>query len=308
MVARLVFESCVNDGMNLNGAWDQGGNLRSANFLPFFDYTGYEPVNSPQKFANPEKWQPGLAAFHPGIYSGQQFLTPQMRLVTPFTFEDLSQFSIDPHARLTSKLFNTLRPQPGKFDTYERSVKELLFFASDLSEGQKSVTEFFDDKIKSVLASTLHMGEHKRLSPDEYSQLDLTTKLAVFDMLIVVWQLKTTWDSCRPFSAVPFAMEDQFVPSYLSINGSFGMVKSDEWKSYLPMPNYPEYPSATAAICYAHAEAMRRSLASDDLKWMIDINQGTVDYFAYFLRMAHFCLKLGHLLKKFGPFLLDIWP
>ena len=40
MVARLVFESCRNDGMNLNGAWDVGGNLRSTNFFPFKDYTG----------------------------------------------------------------------------------------------------------------------------------------------------------------------------------------------------------------------------------------------------------------------------
>jgi len=63
-------------------------------------------------------------------------------------------------------------------------VKELLFFASELSEGQKAISEFFDDKIKSVFASTLHKGLRKNLSPDEFSQLDLTTKLAVFDALI----------------------------------------------------------------------------------------------------------------------------
>ena len=50
-------------------------------------------------------------------------------------------------------------------------------------------------------------------------------------------------------------------------------MKSDEWKSYLPMPNYPEYPSATAAICYAHAEAMRRTLGTDHLKWNIDLGK-----------------------------------
>ena len=174
-------------------------------------------------------------------------------------------------------------------------MKELLFFASELSEGQKAISEFFDDKIKSVFASTLHMGLRKNLSPDEYSQLDLTTKLAVFDALIgkwvlflpnhdckpnysffpkiVVWQLKTRWDAVRPFSAIPFAMESAFVPSYIPSNGTFGRISADEWKSYLPMPNYPEYPSATTAICYAHAEAMRRSLNSDDLKWAVDISE-----------------------------------
>ena len=77
----------------------------------------------------------------------------------------------------------------------------------------------------------------------------------------------------RPFSAIPFAMESAFVPSYIPSNGTFGRISADEWKSYLPMPNYPEYPSATTAICYAHAEAMRRSLNSDDLKWAVDISK-----------------------------------
>ena len=40
-------------------------------------------------------------------------------------------------------------------------------------------------------------------------------------------------------------MTGQFVPSYIHANGSFGMVGADEWKSYLPMPNYPEYPSGS---------------------------------------------------------------
>ena len=88
-----------------------------------------------------------------------------------------------------------------------------------------------------------------------------------------MWQLKTRWDAVRPFSAIPFAMESAFVPSYIPSNGTFGRISADEWKSYLPMPNYPEYPSATTAICYAHAEAMRRSLNSDDLKWAVDISE-----------------------------------
>jgi hypothetical protein len=158
------------------------------------------------------------------------------------------------------------------FDTYHRSVNELLFFAADLSEGQKAIAEFFDDKIRSIMESTFHIGMHKKLSPDEYSQLDLTTKLAVFDTLIATWQLKTRWDAVRPFSAIPFAMPEQFVPSYIKENGTFGNVKVTDWRSYLPMPNYPEYPSATTAVCYAHAEAMRRSLNTDNLKWAFEIS------------------------------------
>ena len=111
------------------------------------------------------------------------------------------------HSIFFPQQINTFKSQAGEFDAYKKSVKELLFFASDLSEGQKAISEFFDDKIKSIFESTLHIAHHKKLSPDEYSQLDLTTKLAVFDALIVVWQLKTRWDAVRPFSAIPFAMQ-----------------------------------------------------------------------------------------------------
>ena len=52
------------------------------------------------------------------------------------------------------------------------------------------------------------------------------------------------------------------------------------------MPNYPEYPSATAAICYAHAEAMRRTLGTDHLKWTVDLGKKVLT------------LKLGSSLKS----------
>ena len=114
------------------------------------------------------------------------------------------------HSNFYPQQINTFKSQAGEFDAYKKSVKELLFFASDLSEGQKAISEFFDDKIKSVFESTLHIAHQKKLSPDEYSQLDLTTKLAAFDALIVVWQLKTRWDAVRPFSAIPFAMQVRY--------------------------------------------------------------------------------------------------
>ena len=68
LVARLIFESCINDGMNLNGAWDINGNLRSANMLPFKDYTGYQAMNTVIDFSDPERWQPGLTVLDRGIY------------------------------------------------------------------------------------------------------------------------------------------------------------------------------------------------------------------------------------------------
>ena len=43
-----------------------------------------------------------------------------------------------------------------------------------------------------------------------------------FHHSIVVWSFKTRWDAVRPFSAIPFAMKDQLVPSYIQSSGTFG--------------------------------------------------------------------------------------
>ena len=83
-----------------------------------------------------------------------------------------------------------------------------LFIFLELRLWTKRISEFFDDKIKSVFQSTFHMGMLKQLSPDEYSQLDLTTKLAIFDVLIVNWNLKTRWDAVRPFRDVLILRQD----------------------------------------------------------------------------------------------------
>ena len=49
-------------------------------------------------------------------------------------------------------------PKPEPFSKYKKSVRDLLYFSSELTEAQKVVAEFFDDKIKSILGSTFHIG------------------------------------------------------------------------------------------------------------------------------------------------------
>ncbi len=57
-------------------------------------------MNGPLKLDNPERWQPLEFPVYPGVYSAQQFLTPQMRLVTPFTFENPADFTVIDHLRV----------------------------------------------------------------------------------------------------------------------------------------------------------------------------------------------------------------
>ena len=46
--------------------------------------------------------------------------------------------------------------------------------------------------------------------------------------------------------------------------GTVNDIPASDWASYMPVADHPEYPSTTAGICAAHAEASRQLLGSDD--------------------------------------------
>ena len=51
--------------------------------------------------------------------------------------------------------------------------------------------------------------------------------------------------------------------------GTVTDLPADQWKAYLEEADHPEYPSASACFCAAHAESARRYLGSDQLGWQV---------------------------------------
>ena len=87
------------DNMNILG--NKGSGIH--NSRPYFDYTGYKPVNSATRVTDPTHWQPDIlsrGAGHFGAFCSQQFITPQLRNVKPFAFKkDLRDIIIQPPGR-----------------------------------------------------------------------------------------------------------------------------------------------------------------------------------------------------------------
>ena len=44
---------------------------------------------------------------------------------------------------------------------------------------------------------------------------------------------------------------------------------ANQWRPYLEEADHPEYPSASACFCAAHAESARRYLGTDALNWEV---------------------------------------
>jgi hypothetical protein len=260
------------DGMNFLG--DEG---RRYHRKPFADYTGYRPVNTAYELVDPSRWQPqltphlrrlGAGPGDKGIFTVQHFVTPQLRLVTPYTFEDPGQFHIarpefsDHHRRWA----------------YKRSVDQVLEASAALTDEQKVKAEIFDNKTMIGVGRTTVVAalNHPEQSVHDWAQMFLTVLTAIVDAAIAIWHQKTAFDSVRPVSAIAHVYGSRPVTAWGGVGmGTVHDMPADEWASYLNTGDHPEYPSATAALYAAQAQSLRRFFGDDLLGWRWPVAAGS---------------------------------
>lgn len=249
-----------NDGMNQLG--NEGD--RQYHRRPYADYLGYEPVNTAYTLSDPSRWQPAMTNSN-GLFRIQQFVTPQMRVTTPYSYKSPKRFRVRP----------PINSQVRRFSAYRQQADEVLQASADLTDEQKAIAELFDNKINSLGFSAVFAAFSRQLSLAEFIHYDFLTNMAAFDTAIAVWQEKERFDAVRPFSAIAYIYGDQFVTAWGGPGkGTVSDLRASDWTSYLPVADHPEYPSGSASFCAAHAEASRLFLGSDELGYTVLVPQG----------------------------------
>lgn len=251
---QAVVAGRINDGMN------QLGNIsKDYSSTPYADYTGYRPVNTAYRLRNPSRWQPDLQKQGMGIYKIQQFVTPQYALVEPYSYQ-------------TPTAFRVPRPRSSKHrrsSAYKAQADVVLAASANLTDDQKLKAELFDNKIQSLGFSTVFAAMSHQLSLLEFIQLDFLTNMSAFDAGIFVWQEKRKYDAVRPFSAIHHIYGYEPVIAWGGPGMGTSVLPANEWKSYLEEADHPEYPSASACFCAAHAQSIRLFLGSDKLSYQV---------------------------------------
>lgn len=258
-----VIEGRANDGMNQKG---NAGN-KVYNNQPYSDYTGYIPLNTANYFFAPSRWQPDVEKTSLGIFVEQHMITPQYAFVEPYSFRNPKKFRF---------------PKPWKSDylrypgSYEAQADEVIAISANLTDEQKLKAELFDNKLDSLASSIVFLGYAHNMPLLDYLQLEFVTNIASFDNGIVAWQEKTRYDSVRPFSAIRWLKEGKILTSWGGPGkGTVDDMPGEEWLSYMQAADHPEYPSGSTCNCYAHSQAARRFLGSDDLGFFIEYPQGS---------------------------------
>ncbi len=260
-----IVEARENDGMNQLG-YDDG---REFNPQPYADYTGYKPRNTAFKLKDSRKWQPQLVRNRYGITRVQQFVTPQYALVEPYSYDDPGDYS-------SPKPKKSYKSGPGGHQAYRAQADEVLAFSAALDDERKMKSELFDDKIRSLGFSAVFAALSQNLSLLEFIHYDFLTNLAAFDTGIVIWQEKTRWNAVRPFSAINKLYGDDELTAWGGPGmGTVNDITGAEWSPYLQTADHPEYPSASASFCAAHAETSRLFLGSDNLNYTVPVPAGS---------------------------------
>jgi len=250
------------DGMNQLG--DEGG--RRYNRQPYADYTGYKPVNTAYELIDAGRWQPNIGTAGNGTFRVQQFVTPQYRLVKPYSFPDPNAF----HAPVP------VNSDPHNTAGYKQQADEVLAASAGLTDEQKGIAELFDDKIRSIGAVGTFVALTRGLSLDEFVQLDFVGHIAMFDGGIVAWNEKFRYDAVRPFTAIRYLYGDNPVTAWGGPGrGRVTDLPASEWRSYMNTADHPEYPSVTTCFCAGYTEAVRRYLGSDSLGFRTPFPKGS---------------------------------
>lgn len=236
---------CVLEGRE-NSGFSPIGYETSGTYPIIPSTSNYTPVNPHDDLVDPSKWQPLVT--RNGV---QQFVTPQWAYTEPLT-EGFDPRTVRADPPTSSDYHNNM-------EAYKAQADEVRNAVAGLTDYQKIVAEYFDNKAREVIFFPAVEVNPSTFRTADFYRLDFMLHIAQFDAGIVTWQEKARYDAVRPITAIQHLYADEDIPTF---NG--GTVKGSEWVPYVDTGDHPEYPSATACFCAAQAEAWKLHYGGSD--------------------------------------------
>lgn len=267
LAAKSVIEARKGDGSN------QYGEEEGSNGQPYFDYVGYQPVNSVDKNVDPNRWQPKYFSDGAGGQFAPECLTPFWDKVQPIALASPDQFRPGPPPMIGSKQL-------------EEEVQEVIELQSNLTDEQKALVEFMRDGPQSVqqaghwLSFAQEVSLRDDHSLDEDVKMYFYNQIVAMDAFIASWDAKMYYDFARPYALVHEYYENQVIKAWGGKDK--GMIEMDgaQWRPYSPetflCPPFPSYVSGHSTISGGCAEALRLWTGSDEFGSEITLVAGAM--------------------------------
>lgn len=255
LAAKAVIEARKGDGAN------QYGEEEGSNGVPYFDYTGYQPVNSPDDNVDPNRWQPKYFSDGEGGKFAPACLTPFWDKVIPVSLKSGDQFRPGPP------------PQIGS-EQLESEVKEVVELQAQLTDEQRALVEFMRDGPQSVQQAGHWLKFAQEVSKRDQHTLDQDVKMFFYnqvvamDAFIASWDSKMYYDFARPFALVHEYYGGKKIKAWGGVGKGIVEMDGSQWRPYSPdtflCPPFPSYTSGHSTISGGCAEALKLWTGSDD--------------------------------------------
>ncbi len=254
LAAKAVIEARKGDGAN-QYAEEEGSNGEM-----YYDYTGYNPVNSADENVDINRWQPKYFSDGMGGSYAPGCLTPYWDKVKPIALKSGDQFRPGPPPMVGSAQL-------------EAEVKEVVELQANLTDYQKALVEFMRDGPQSVQQAGHWLKFAQDVSVRDDHTLDQDVKMYFYnqvvamDAFIASWDSKMHYDYARPYALV----HEYFGGKEITAWGGEGkgMIQMDgaQWRPYSPdvflCPPFPSYTSGHSTISGGCAEALKLWTGSD---------------------------------------------
>ncbi|TBN00469.1 phosphatase PAP2 family protein [Hyunsoonleella flava] len=255
LAAKAVIEARKGDGANQYGEED------GSDGKPYFNYVGYEPVNSADKNVDANRWQPKYFSDGKGGTFAPGCLTPYWDKVKPIALKSGGQFRPGPPPMIGS-------------EQLEKEVQEVIEMQANLTDYQKALVEFMRDGPQSVQQAGHWLKFAQDVSRRDNHTLDQDVKMYFYnqvvamDAFIASWDSKMFYDYARPYALVHEYYQNQKIKAWGG-EGK-GMIEMDgkQWRPYSPetflCPPFPSYVSGHSTISGGCGEALKIWTGSDE--------------------------------------------
>lgn len=267
LAAKAVIEARKNDGSN------QYGTRSGSNGQAYFDYTGYQPVNTPDESVDLIKWQPKYFSDGKGGKYAPECLTPHWQNVEPISISSADEFRPGPPPALGS-------------EQLKEEVKEVVEMQANLTDEEKALVEFMRDGPQSVqqaghwLKFSQDVSRRDNNTLDEDVKMHFYVQVVAMDAFIASWDSKMYYDFARPYALVHDQFENDTIVGWGGEGKGMISMKGSEWRPYSPSiflcPAFPSYTSGHSTISGACGEALKLWTGSDEFGEEVELIAGSL--------------------------------
>jgi hypothetical protein len=251
----------------------------------YSDWTHFRPINMPVAFPvrlptlhplNPNHWQPLIFVNSTGDLTAQMFEGAQWCYVAPFALSSGDEL------RDAAKV---LPPATYGSPEYREQAEELINLSAALTDHEKMIAEYWSDGPGSEAPAERWNRFAEWISERDHHSLEDDVKMffalnnALLDASIAAWDMKRTFDSVRPITAISLLFNGTKIRSWGGPAKGTVEMDGSQWIPYqaatYPTPSSPEYVSGHSAYGTAAASILAAWTGSDHFGYSVTLPPGS---------------------------------